>query len=460
MNESVISGSKDKARVNIKDRFDDFLNSQWFTLTFALLSVLSWIVSGEYILYFFVGVLATYIFFSQKSVKQIWTLVIFSIMAYSGRATYTYLHFVFYLACGIFLVTSVIYRFYMLYVTKTKFKVGKMLLPMLVALIALMLGGIGYNQYEIANLPVVIGVGLTFIFLYVITVNFIEEDLRDYVCKALLFASLVCILEMCVWYIRCEDLTKALGEKALNLAWIGPNGVGIILVMTSIMVIYKASRKTKYMMVYLLSGAICAIALVFTFSRGAIIVETIALPIVWTYGYNRVKEKKLYTTISLIGFVSVLTVVITALIANSKILILYDQMGINDNGRIDMYRLAIKSIIEQPLFGCGFLGRDASGAIMSWRIYDTLIHIVFSTGVIGLILFAYYYYSRYKMQLEYFSKFKFFSLVAVLAFEFYGLFENFFISIPLNVLIILIVLACEKETEYAKMLIKNKQKKV
>jgi len=460
MNNNDNASAKESKWMSAKSKFDGFLNSQWFMLTFALLVVLSWILALEYILYFFVGVLATYIFFSKKDLKQIWTLVIFSLMAYSGRANYTYLHFVFYLACGIFLVTSIIYKFYMLYVTRTRFKIGGLFVPMLVAILALIMGGIGYKQYEIVNLPVVLGIGLAFLFMYTISVNFIESDLRDFVCKILLLSSLICIFEMIVWYIRCEDITKAMGEKLLNLSWTGPNGIGIIFVMTVIMSLYKSSRKTKYMIAYIAMSMICMTALVFTFSRGAIIALLVSLPIAWTYGYRRTELKRAFTTASLIGIAMVITICVTTVISNSNILILYKKMGLNDNGRIEMYRLAIKTIFEQPLFGCGFLGKNASGALMSWKVYDTPLQIVFSTGVIGFILFAYYYYSRYKLQIEYFSKYKFFALIAVLAFEFYGLFENFFVSVPLNIIVLLVVLACEKETIYIKDLIKNKQKKV
>lgn len=447
---TTIQGNKNASKIKIW--FDEFLQGQWFILFCALLSAFSWSFHIEYITYILVGILSTYVFFSQKSIKPVVTMFAYVITCYSGQGNYTYLHFVFYLACGIFLVTSIIYRFYMLFISRTKFKIGKLFVPMLIASFGVLLGGIGSSEYEMMNLPIVFGISLMFVFLYVIVTNFMNEDLRGYICKIMIGASLICLIEMIVWYLNCPDITKAFGEKSLDLAWINANGIGLIFVMTMTLALYKACRNTKNMIFYLVISGFCMIALIFTFSRGAILCSILFLITSWIYGYNVSTSKKKYMGTSLLSFVFIILVCTITFITFPQIFTLYKQKGLSDNGRFDMYRLALKSIFENPLFGVGFRTRDTIGNVVKWKVYDSILQVLFSTGIIGFILISYFVYSRIKIQAEYFSKFKLFATLSILAFDFYSLFENMFTSVPLNIFILLIVIACEKETDYAKNL--------
>ena len=435
----------------LKKQFDVFLQSDWFILAFAFFTAICWVLKIEYVFYLLVGVLSTYLFFSQNSLKPMLVVFAYMFMAYSGKDAWSYMYFVFYLACGIFLATGIIYRFYMLYVTKTKFKQGKFLIPMLIAFLAVILGGLGYSGYNYTFHIELISVSLLFVFIYVIATNFIQEDIRSYLCKIFLGASIILVIEMVSWFLETTNVSTEVVQNGVNLGWITGPGIAMIFTISVIMMLYKASKHARYVFYYALMATLCCFGVFLSYATNIFFIAGVAMFFAWVFGYIKAVKKNQYLGLSIGFMVGAISVFAFILIFRPGILSLYKKLFLSQEGYFDEYRMAIKMIFEQPLFGCGFFAEQVDQNVLL-KICDTPLQIMFSTGIIGLILFCYYYYSRFKIQTEYFSKYKMFAMIAIVVFEFYGLIENMFLVIPLNILILLVVVSCEKETSIAEKL--------
>lgn len=282
-----------------------------------------------------------------------------------------------------------------------------------------------------------------FIYSFFVVCNDNDEEkkqLTDYLLKILVASGIVVSLEMLIFYGRIGDvneIVQAMMAKKVHLGWAGPNNMAPLLSMTIPATLYFCIRK-NYATPLLATLALVEYALIIaTGCRGAILFTTLAMPAMLLYVIVKSENKTSFgVTVSIVFIIAVIIVAYYGnIFANIITTILNKRL--DSSGRDELYQLAVDTFKTWPLFGAGWDYKT------DLYYHSTFFQILATMGIFGLIIFAVFYFWRYK---TFFKTRKEPSTMALLCgtvlFEAYGMIDtnyfvpNFFLILLLMTLVV------------------------
>ena len=336
-----------------------------------------------------------------------------------------------------------------------KFSFGKMFFPQLAVCLALLLGGLGTITAEnyLRALPTILFLGFGVLAIYVLYNLFLKRtnsfDVFLYFSRTLMYIGLAVCFELLVTIIRSGLPTSLWNTGNWSVGWGNRNNIATYLILTAAMTFYLSTRY-KHGWIYLAIGLIQYICIIFTFSRGGILFGGLSGICALGASIAKAIDKKR----QLIAIGSVTAVLLIAYFclfdkANSMFVSLLSR-GTSLSGRDLLYAEAWELFKNNPLLGVGvgYTG-NGPGAINVMQIYwfhSTFFETIATMGMIGFLLYCYYYGKRIYLLFKggITKKFNLFVLIAWIGFEGYSMIDTgTMVPYPNMMLIIVMCLLLE-----------------
>ena len=277
-----------------------------------------------------------------------------------------------------------------------------------------------------------------FFFFLIVYHGFSDKEKADDLVKYFAYISLlmagVIIIEMAHLFITADNIfiDGSIVKESVALGWGIWNIMGTSLAVL-IPVLFLGVEKCKYPWLYFTFAVLTYIFAVLTMSRNALVFATLAFcACVIIFSFCG-KNKKVFRVISCVG---ILAVVLFAVLFFGKIKVMlgdYFNRGFSDNGRYDLWRLAIDTFLAHPVFGNGFYGFFTDAVFEFGNVprmaHNTVFQILSSMGIFGI--FAYLWY-RVESARVFFRRPSFSKTMlglSVLVFLLGGLLDNFVFNI-------------------------------
>lgn len=295
------------------------------------------------------------------------------------------------------------------------------------------------------------GVGLLYFFFYFFLSNTTKGDI-DYFFKMLLVINLLLIGEFGIKVIRSLILFNHLPLVEAfnagmssgwggNLGWANVNDLCYYITLTLPGYVYFIFKKPKNVIFWILL-IFPASTVLLTGSRGgfigfAIVVVGLALIIVLHGKHHQY-------------FYAIFTVIVILLVAYLSKDVLLDMWQafmrtlsggtINSfsSSRIWIYSRGLDIFESSPWFGSGWMAIDILANETHTRLFmfhSTIIHVLATMGIFGLIALLVHYYQMFKLMFEHWSLEMRLICVAFIAVQIHGLVDNVQFSVPYSFLI-------------------------
>ena len=205
--------------------------------------------------------------------------------------------------------------------------------------------------------------------------------------------------------------------------------------------------------------ALLYLGIALTRSAGVLGVSLAFFPFLAFFAYKNLPtfKRKNFLNVLFIATILVLIALIVVLISNDfETLSSSLKTFFSDNSRTNRYEKALELLFEFPLFGTG-LGYSESTQISSisislYNFHSVLFHVIATMGVVGIIVYTFYYIARFKILMKNYNCFSLFATLCFIMFECYAFIDTAeFNAIPLmstvTVLITVVELTNKKDNE-------------
>ena len=335
---------------------------------------------------------------------------------------------------------------------KQPLRFGRMFWFIVLADVAFLLGGI-FTHFNYLAFLVIIGTSIAVLFMYWVVVNF-TGNITRFLARTFLCLSFIIIAEMWLSYLSFESLSVAFSEKLLRIGLDEINTAAIYLPVGMMSALYLGCMKKRDYL-YFFIACFILLNVVFTFSRGGLLVAGIVFIIGTIYFVLKSQNKKIM--LSIVAGVILVGLVLTAIFYEKILNTLswYLQYGFTGNGRERLWPWCFERFKEFPFMGYGFLSdthvvgfNEVLPGVHVIYAHNTFIQILTVSGILGLLLSIPTYIQKYRIILSDFTIYKFFALLQVGGVELAGMFD----SSPATHVVLLftiwtIIASCENETE-------------
>lgn len=422
-----------------------FIQSDWFILFTAILVFIGWCFNAWVPILCILVVISTLpLFFSKQTKHLLVILMTFTLIISSNRhALEAYAPL---LALIIVLFAGIIFNLVRFrrkredwqFLHPTKIKGFHCTLIALIVPFAL--GGVG-SPYEhpiavVAALALVVVMALGYTFLMATNRDAEDRDkLPEYLIKILFVMGIIITLQLVVYYARLggiEEIKKAILAKEISLGWASKNNVAPTLSMCIPAGFYFCIKKNKLSPIFAIISLLEFALLMFTGSRGAIMVTVVLLPAMLLYTMAKTENKVAFgVTVCAVFCVAFFIIAYYGEFMSGVIDNIIGR-GLDSSGRVDwLYPEAVEAFKQWPIFGAGWdyrLGELASSFYTPYWYHSTALQILATMGIVGVITFVFFYFWRYRTLLAHRKNPAFVALLAALfLFDAYGMVDtNFF----------------------------------
>ncbi len=335
----------------------------------------------------------------------------------------------------IFVPVAVCLVLHFIYYPIKKVFFGKLFFPIVGVSVALLLGGLfsPYYQNFARGLITTLTVGPLILFAYFLFSQYIsppkEIDVRQYFFFALCMIAFAACAEL---FLQVFFQVNLHPTQMYTLGWGSWNSVGAILLFSI--------PACWYMMLYSRNGHAYLLLLIFfyysmylTQSEGAAGTAFAMTPIILLttiFKGSLKKNKYRILKVATLLFFTFIVITIFAFAVMGKlpryIELFLLELG-NDSSRTKLYKEAMDLFAKFPVFGvgCGYTNPDSflSAQLFSLTTYNfhsTIIHVLATMGIVGIIAYAFYYVARFKIICKSPSPFNLFAFFAFIMFEIYA----------------------------------------
>ena len=278
--------------------------------------------------------------------------------------------------------------------------------PLLVSLCALsaafLCNGAFSAEWEISDLVLGFVEAVAFLFVFYLFYfglsGHSSDKLIDYLCYATLWIALVLIAESAFMYITYDNLISlndgSIIKDNINLGWGISNPIAASMAVLIPVLIYGAMRM-KYPIIYFAVAFLTYIGSVVTMSRNALIFATLVLLVSLVIGCFKGKRKIPFIITTIVCILCALCGITLLWSRISELFSSMIEQGFADNGRFNLWRMGYENFLAAPIFGKGFFGFGDAGvfeaaSFIPTTAHNTVIQLLSSMGIIGLIFYCYY----------------------------------------------------------------------
>lgn len=455
-NKQVLTSENGGKMASFVKWLDQFFHSYYYLGLMLILSMVCWYFSipNVAIFCYFLFVLADLIV--CRSITA--TLPIFFVITFIFKErivfdTFTVLYYgamalAFMIVFAVFVIKKVQHDNVVL-------KKGRLFYPLALMMIISIFGGMFSPFYRIEYAFVVTMTWALVYFLYWTYLNFATAEDKSFLLRCIVFGAVNVIMQMLVYYVQADNLWYALTHKAVCVGIREINIPAVFIAMAIPTMFYKAvGSKRPYLYILLAVVFYCFVFL--TYSRGVILIAS-AVAFICAI-YIAIKDKMNRKTILYTyGYIiSIFAILLAVLIITGKLKELFDHyisLGLGENGRYDVWKASFKLFTQYPVFGIGFYAENnhimpSNNAFV--MPHNTILQLLASSGLIGLLLSIPYFIVKYKVLIESFkTKFGFFALMVVCIPALYGLIDQTYLYITLTMVSIIFVALVELDSDIA-----------
>ena len=334
---------------------------------------------------------------------------------------------------GIFIGMALLsIAFHLVYYRIVEFKFGKLFFPLVLFGVAILIGGLG-SRFEttatgkfaafalLAMLPLLISLML---------LNYADRDISvaEYTAKVAIYFALLIIIELAMYYIINWSYIKENVYNVPHLGWAVSNSVAAILLMTFPMGFYLYTKTSGIKsFIYLFMGIFGYFTIFPTTSRGALLFGSLEFVCTVIATIFVVKDKKRKEYLICCAILFVLGIGMFAIFFNKIIRginIIFND-GFRDSGRFEIYREAMARFFEYPILGVGFGYKGVDSVLFDatgiYQFHDTLLQMAACLGLVGFVVYCYYYFAKVEIIFENKHPFGLFLIMVYIGYEGYSL---------------------------------------
>lgn len=286
-------------------------------------------------------------------------------------------------------------------------------------LIAVALGfltnGFFYTEYVFTDFLLGLSFGLLYYGVYILffhTIKWKKDFSMRYLAFVMFFMGLLISAELGLLYMVTPELRATFNKNLVWLGWGLSNAIAFIFMLTIPFGFYL-TYKAKFSLLYFLGTTIMLLAVIFTFSRGSLIIA-VPLYVAGTIFVCLFAKNRLPLWIaSGIFLICAAVVVISYREQLIKMLNFYIETGLNDRGRFDLWKEGFEAWLSSPVFGVGLMYRYGDKFNTFTWFHNTLIHFLATGGIVGIATYLYHRVQTIIMFLKKMSMERLFAGVAI-----------------------------------------------
>ncbi len=464
-------------KINPKlQKLRDFCYSDWFLFISAFFVVLGWAVDIPHIPFVVLILQVTFVLFVCDDFTPLLGIIIIGPNLFSKMILNDLNSFLasFLPMFGLLALVVVAMVYNIVRYPRSKFRLGKMFYPQLAVSIVLILGGAftATSEEYLNGLGSTLGLGVAMLAVYLLFNNLSKydntQDRALYFAKAMTWLGVVIVAQIFIFTIKAGVPLQY--RPRVQTGTQHPNGIGMLLLLSSPFAFYQALRYKKHDWLYVTLGVLQFFAIFLTSSRGSLLAGMIIYPIMLIYTAVKIEDKRKFL-LTLLGCLFVLLCVYACnieefnLYFKSEILrediapnavIVVGDKDLNDfsSNRIELYKEAWQVFKQHPIFGTnlGYFGTVFEGTKLgTYFFHSTFFQIIASLGIVGLVGYLYnYIYKLFFIVLKDIKNrpFNFFIFLALLGFEGYSMIDcGVFIPFPFITMEIFMFMVVERLNE-------------
>jgi|GEM_PF-5650137 len=330
-------------------------------------------------------------------------------------------------------------------------------LSLIISGITFAMGGVSVQGRNGLIVLALVALGLILPLCYLVLTATIEENagknLLEYVAMLVYTLAILILLQVVVYFARLdsfEAVKEHIRVKWIELGWGVANSVAPTVSIAIPVALYHSLKKSKFAFLHILFAVLLyAMAFVCT-CRGVIIIDTVAIVLMLVYVFIKT-ENRLQSAIT-VGLIVACGIVLIV-VFREKLYSVFDEVidrGLKDNGRFELWRLALERFAKKPIFGVGFdydmggLVEDANSTV-PYYYHNTPLQVLCCMGIAGFIAHAFLYYWRYR---TFFASRKNPLVLALmfglLMYDAYSWLDRNFFLVPSFVIMTILTLAADK----------------
>lgn len=427
---------------------DKFYNSDLFMFVFAGIVFLSWFLENEYIAVVSAIVILCYMFLTQQSLDRMImvAIIIPAFVDNNMRHRISYSQIYILIPLVLLVVICAIFHFVKIHKPNGKrFSKSSLFLGYAIVVLAGVFGGLGYPGQTLMKSLMAVGVGLALFGLYCLLYKCTTNESKKTVLKSIVLLCIVIIAQMITYFFRTENLASALTYKAMSLGWAITNSVAVIFAMGIPLCFYLA-REYKFQFGFMLLATIFYAFIFITHARSMMLVGSVIYFICLILSFVRLNKWQAAAHLVLVIGVGLFLCINYF----DKVFEQFINMGLDDNGRMELYTYYWAQFKENVWFGMGFFNDTVFQEDGMVRVHNTVLQILASTGIVGVVSFIPIYFQRYKSLFINMSWFKVFAIISYAAFAGYGLVDCAIISSYKLIIVYLLLFAVECDSDEIK----------
>lgn len=263
----------------------------------------------------------------------------------------------------------------------------------------LVLNGVFYSGYTIANLICGIAIALSFVYFYIYFYNTMEwkKDTAQYVARILVIACAVILIQLAdIFLFDGAVKDGSIDKSALVLGWGMSNNIGGMLAMFMPACFYLA-YKDKFGIFYYIFGFAVFGGVVLTLSRTSVLVGAAALLACMILLSIKGRHVRFVRVFNLVCVAAAVILCIVFADKLGQIFRHYIERGMDDSGRWEIWESGVKNFLRAPIFGVGFctpIAPDWSYHIENWifpdMYHNTYVQMLACCGIFGVAAYTFH----------------------------------------------------------------------
>ena len=413
-----------KVEYKTKDIFYGYV----FPVFVAFVALFSYLLNLSFIGFAIIVFLICFLLVFYKEQTPFLPLMTMWLFSFSGNSVFTGGLFTL-LAIAIPVVFSFVFR---LIIYSEKFTFGNLFLPLCLVSVALFCGGL--FSLELGDyyngLLTIFQTGPLLLFVYAFFRNNVKPNKNVHLPT---YYSFVMTISGIVVSIQCIlSSLKTSNPFYHDIGWGNINGAATFLLVSIFFSMYLAI-KTKYFLLCLVAFAFQLIGIIATASDGVFGTVCVLSPICFLLLFLYADRKKRQQLFSLLIIILLITTILTIIHIETncfgELIKKYTEGIHQDNGRTKYYIKAVELFTKNPIFGVGLGYYDANfldyfyGFFKYFWFHSTLFQVMACMGIFGVVVYIYYFYSRYKIITLNNNAFSMVVFMAFSAFTVYGMID-------------------------------------
>ena len=291
-----------------------------------------------------------------------------------------------------------------------------------------------YQNVIFAFLNIIVYFFFFFLLLYGFSKDEKSEDLGRYFSYITLLIAAVIVIEMAHLFLTSETVFQdgRIQKESVALGWGIWNLIGTSLAVM-IPVLFLGVMNNKYPWLYFGGACVTYAFALLSMSRNALLFATFAFALSLIVSCFIGKNKKAFRIITLVGIVGIVLLT-TVFFGKIKVLLGdYFESGFSDNGRFELWRLAIETFKKNEIFGNGFYGFFTDAVYEFGGVprmaHNTILELLSAAGIVGIVAYLWYRATTVMTFVRRPSKMKAMLGLSILTFLFGSLLDNFVFNI-------------------------------